>query len=370
MVKKSPAPFRQLFKYSGLFLLLFLLYLCVALVYATYTDFAPEEGAAELEIYPNGAAPLIEDSTLTFMSWNVGYGGLGKESDFFYNGAGFFFSGDHMVRSPRNLVEKNVAGSKQTLREYPADFYLLQEVDFASKRSYYIDQKNLFLQTLANYSHTSAVNFDVNYIPTPLFQPWKAYGEANSGLLTLSRYAPQAAERHQLPGKFSWPNRLFLLDRCLALHHYPIAGGKTLTLINLHNSAYDRSGTIKSQQMEYLKKLVLEEYEQGHYVVVGGDWNQCPPGFPFDTFRPGARKYTQSPNIAEDYMPEGWQWVFDPQVATIRSSAEIFSRDKTFTSLIDFFLISPNVEAVQVKGIDQGFDFSDHQGVLVELRLK
>lgn len=364
-----PSTSRTVFKYFSVLFLLFFFYIFGCLIYATSTDFAPEEGKMDIDIIKNDAATIVEDSTLTFLSWNVGYGGLGKESDFFYNGSGFFFSGDHMVRSPRNLVEKNMAGSSHTLKENKADFYFLQEVDFASKRSYYISQRELFLNNLPDYSHTSAINFDVNYVPTPLFQPWKAYGEANSGLMTFSRFAPQSAERHQLPGKFSWPNRLFLLDRCLALQRYPVAGGKTLTAINLHNSAYDRSGTIKSQQMEYLRKLILTEYEQGNYVVVGGDWNQCPPGFPFDTFRPGVKKFSQSPNIADDYMPAGWQWAYDPQVPTIRSSAEIYETGKTFISIIDFFLLSPNLEVIQVKGIDQDFDFSDHQGVRLEVKL-
>ena len=31
---------------------------------------------------------------------------------------------------------------------------------------------------------------------------------------------------------------------------------------------------------------MLEEYEKGNYIVVGGDWNQCPPDFKPNTFRP------------------------------------------------------------------------------------
>ena len=39
--------------------------------------------------------------------------------------------------------------------------------------------------------------------------------------------------------------------------------------------------------MEYLKKMLELEYSQGNYIVVGGDWNQCPPGFAYDALSKG-----------------------------------------------------------------------------------
>ncbi len=355
-------------KILGIFLFLFLFYICAVLLHATYTDFTPE-GISKLKIESNQAQASIQDSTLSFTSWNIGYAGLGKESDFFYNGGGFFTSGGKMVRSSKELVEKNIAGVRASIPKIKSDFMLFQEVDFNSCRSYHSNQQEMLQEGLDKYSCTSAVNFDVNRIPTPILEPWNIYGEANSGLNTFSRYLPREAERHQLPGKFSWPNSLFLLDRCLVLNRYPTDWGKDLVVVHIHNSAYDRDGKIKKVQMDYLKNLVLQEYELGNYIVVGGDWNQCPPGFNFDTFHPGTKKYSSNPNIDSDFLPADWTWVYDPSVPTIRNSAVIYETGKTFTSLIDFFLLSPNVKALNIKGLDQGFDFSDHQSIRMEVRL-
>ena len=86
-------------------------------------------------------------------------------------------------------------------------------------------------------------------------------------------------------------------------------------LINVHHSAYDADGSLKRQEMAYLKELLLAEYKKGHYVIVGGDWNQCPPYFPFDSFKPGETAGYQQLNIPSDYVPKDWLWAYDPRRA-------------------------------------------------------
>jgi hypothetical protein len=40
------------------------------------------------------------------------------------------------------------------------------------------------------------------------------------------------------------------------------------------------------------------------------------------------------------------------------------------TTVINFYLLSPNVQAQSVKTIDVGFAYSDHQPVIARMRLK
>jgi len=117
----------------------FMLYVLVLLVHGWLVDWQPED---ETVITPTQLAKqtLVEDSLLTFISWNVGYGGLGAESDFFYDDEGMWHSGSSMVRTPRPLVEKNISGALEFLKNTQADFFLLQEVDMASDRSHQIRQ--------------------------------------------------------------------------------------------------------------------------------------------------------------------------------------------------------------------------------------
>jgi endonuclease/exonuclease/phosphatase family metal-dependent hydrolase len=70
------------------------------------------------------------------------------------------------------------------------------------------------------------------------------------------------------------------------------------------------------------------------------------------------------------YMPEGWRWAYDPAVPTNRSIDAPYEKGRTPVSLIDFYLVSPNVRVVQVKALDQGFRSSDHQPVWMEVRFE
>lgn len=352
----------------GVLALILVTYFGGILLFGTVNDWEPEE-LLKIEPVKKAGKEVIEDSVLSFVIWNIGYGGLGAESNFFYDSGNMFTSGRRMVRTPEELVRKNVQGVEDFTDRTKSDFFLFQEVDLKSKRSYYIDEVERIAGQLPEYYAGFAANYRVRYAPIPLMEPWQAYGETYSGLATYSRWQPQTSLRYQLPGSFSWPTRIFQLDRCLALHRYPVAGGKELVVMNVHLSAYDADGSLKREQMKFLQELCLEEYKHGNYVVVGGDWNQVPPFFQFDAFMPGlAQGYTQY-NISADFLPKDWLWVYDPRVPTNRKTRDVYESGKTFVTLIDFFLISPNLKVKMVKGLDLDFQFSDHQPVYMEVEL-
>ena len=85
--------------------------------------------------------------------------------------------------------------------------------------------------------------------------------------------------------------------------------------------------------MAYMKAFLLAEYEKGNYVVVGGDWNQNPPGVSNDQMSiaagilPDPSRHPSQ--IDEKFMPENWQWVFDPLVPTSRSLVDVLDYGKT-----------------------------------------
>ena len=345
-----------------------LLYVAVVLIHGTTTDYQPAP-LLPVETTQTTEQSTIQDSVLSFTIWNIGYAGLGAESDFFYDGGGMLLSSGKMVRSSEELVEKNRAGALEFVKYIESDFFLLQEVDLEAKRSYYTNQFDLFADTLPSYSAAFALNYNASRVPLPLLEPWKAYGKVQSGLASYARFQPQESSRYQLPGDYAWPTRIFQLDRCALLQRYPLANGKELVVVNVHLSAFDKGGKLKKEQMGFLRKLLLEEYEKGHYVVVGGDWNQCPPFFPVYSFQPDAVGTLALLNIAPEFMPEDWRWAYDPRIPTNRSVANAYDSKKTFTTLIDFFLVSPNVKVLQVKGMRQDFQFSDHQPVWLQVEL-
>lgn len=353
----------------GALSLVAVLYILLVLIHGTLTDYQPEM-VESLPEHQTAEVDLITSDELSFVSWNVGFGGLGKESEFFYDANGSqLFSEGKMVQATKKMVEKNNRGIIEYISQNKADFFLLQEVDLSSKRSYYFNQFEALAEARPNFDAHFATNYKVGRVPIPVMEPWHVYGKTDSGLATYSRFKASSADRYQLPGTFGWPTRLFQLDRCIAIHRYPTDKAGDLVVMNIHHSAYDEGGVIKKQQMAFLKDLLIAEYAKGNYVIVGGDWNQCPPGFPFDHFMPGQTQgYTQI-NIPADYLPQDWTWAFDPNTPTNRKTHSSYTPGKTFVALIDFYLVSPNVEVLEVSGVDQGFDFSDHQPVKMRVRL-
>jgi endonuclease/exonuclease/phosphatase family metal-dependent hydrolase len=365
---KKRSLFRQLI--IGLLLLLGF-YLLGIFAYGWSGDWQPGPEPTALIPDQSASEKTLTDSVLTLVSWNVGYGGLGAESDFFYDDSGIWYSGSSMIRSPKNLVEKNLNGVLEFLdrNKDSVDFFLLQEADIVSDRSYNIRQYEAYQKSLPGFAADFAVNYKCDRVPVPLLEPWNAYGAVLSGLASFSRYPPAEATRHQLPGHYPMPDRMFQLDRCAALHRFPAPGGKDLVVINLHNSAYDPGDKIKAIQLPYLRDLALAEFAKGNFVVLGGDWNQCPPHFRFDTFMPGNTQGYLQGNLPPDFFPEDWTFAYDPTVPTNRKVRDPYLKGKTFETLIDFFLVSPNLKLTAVHGIDQGFQFSDHQPVMITITL-
>ncbi len=350
---------KMILKFILLLVLMALIYVVGTIIYGTITDFDPKE-QTEVKFVGNADSNIDIDS-ITLFIWNIGYAGLGKESD-------FFFDGGNMVRSKKEWVEKNFEGIKNTIQQWnKADFILLQEVEIASRRSYNIKEFDELSKLMPEHNVGIGINYDVKYIPIPLLNPM---GKVKSGIMSLSKAKPIQSTRYSFPGNFSWPKRIFFLDRCFLLTRYSLSNGKELVVINTHNSAYD-DGSLKKQQMDYLKSYLLGEYEKGNYVIVGGDWNQCPPEFGNCTEGlevSGIENYHQS-NIDSNYIGLNWKWVYDIDVATNRKLVRPYDPNKTFTTIIDFYLVSPNIQVKQVEGVEMNFEYSDHQPVKMVVKL-
>ena len=326
------------------------------IVTAVITDYKPAE---TVEIYKGKANFSVPDSLqFDIMLWNIGYCGLDASMDFFYDG------GTH-VRPDKKNVTENLEAVLSFLKDHQdVDFFLIQEVDKDSKRSYHINEYDSIHSALNNYDAFFGKNYDVFFVPTP---PTEPYGEVLSGLMTLTKFSPEEVIRHQFPGNYAFPKGLFMLDRCFLVSRIPVSNGKQLLIINTHNSAYD-DGSLRAGQMKYLKKFLEAEYAKGNYVLVGGDWNQCPPGlepeisgYKFDT-----QDYVP---ISKDYMPADWKWVYANNVPTNRRVATPYDKSTTPTTVIDFFLVSPNIENISIENIDLDFQHSDHQPVKASFHL-
>ncbi len=329
------------------------IYVAGVLVYGTVTDYNPPDLMA---ITPVGEAAGSADSLFTFVTWNIGYTGQGARADFFYDGGKQVIASDADVTAYRDGITQFLSS------ETDVDVFFLQEVDSSARRSYYVNQPAHFLAEMPDYLYAFASNYRVQFVPMPLFNPM---GKVISGLSTFSRLPADGFERHAFDTQFSWPTRIFFLDRCFLTHRTPLSNGRDLVCINTHCSAYDTSGTMVSREIERIMSFAEAEYQKGNYIVIGGDWNQCPPGYtPLDT----NLSYNEH-ILRDDQLPQGWRWEADINVYTNRKLSTPYN-SSSYKSVIDHFVVSPNLETVLIEGIDLDFAFSDHQPVKLTVKLK
>jgi len=343
-------------------LILILAVLCLLagiLIHGTLTNYKPDEKLSlSVNRSSSGKISSSVPSEINLAIWNIGYCGLGKEMDFFYDGGS-------RVYGPKAWAKRNLEGIVNEIESWnDQDFILLQEVDINSTRSYKVNQQEAISSVLSSYENSHAINYKVSFLPFPFNKPLR---KVLSGLLSFNQHSSIENTRYQFPGNYAWPKSNYLLDRCFLLQRFKTVNEKELVIINTHNSAYD-DGSLKQQQMDYLKKVLIEEEEKGNYIIVGGDWNQIPADFNPNTFKKADDEYFQS-KVSADYMP-GWTWAYDKKVPTNRKLHKPYNPETTFTTVIDYFLVSPNIDVKEVKGKNLDFQHSDHQPVFLKANLK
>lgn len=351
---------RILFKSLLTLVVVAIIAVIAVLLWLTMTEYKP----ADVEtLTVNVGARHEEAQTGTrykLVTLNTGYGGLGRDEDFFMDG------GKNVQPGSQAEVEENLSGLLSALSLQDADIYFLQETDTNSKRSYYMDESEYFARGLSMGS-AFAYNYRSEFVPFP----WPPIGKVESGLTTLNNLAVTDATRESLPVPFSWPVRLANLKRCLLVERVPIAGDThSLVLVNLHLEAFSSEDSRK-KQMEQLVTLMKAERNNGNYVIVGGDFNQNFPG--------ALEKYPLPENpawapgsLSEEELPSGFSYHYDLSVPSCRALDKPYdgNRNDLTAYVIDGFIVSDNVKVNSLETIDLNFRNSDHQPVAMEFTLQ
>lgn len=294
--------------------------------------------------------------TLRLLTWNVGYAGTGAQEDFFLAG------GKNVLAKDKRSVLQHLGNINAFLRQIPEDLYLIEEVDSPSTRTYGVNERQVIAAGMDTCCSSYALNHNVLFIPYPKLKP---LGQVRSGMLALGRLRPADAKRIQLQGAFPWPDRAFQMERCLLVWKLPRRDGRSWTIIQLHLEAWD-AGNIREAELAQLRELALQEYNEGNYVVLGGDWNAILPGLRLDEFTsrsPAANTILLDP----DFLPPGWTWGVDRSRPTNRSVESPYDPRKNYFTVIDGFVVSPNVRIDSVRTIPLNFQDSDHEPVQIEV---
>lgn len=324
------------------------------------TEFKPKDIENSIVISKTESYALDKNNEIKLLSWNIGYAGLGKEADFFMDG------GKGVRSAKKSKVAEHLGNISETIDndKFRSDIYFLQEVDQNSDRSYRINE----VERLARQNTYFAKNYSCLFVPFP-FPP---IGKVNSGLMTSTKFEVSKSERYSLPVPFKWPVRLANLKRCLLVDRIPLKDSdKELVAINLHLEAYD-SGEGKIAQRDMLIDILKKEYDKGNYVIAGGDFNQSFPNTKqkYPLVKPDL---WDAGELTDDMLPEEFSYAYDDSVPTCRLNNQPYNPDdkeNTQHYVIDGFMISPNIEIVEVKTIDMGFEDSDHNPVSLRIKLK
>ena len=298
----------------------------------------------------------------TILSYNIGFGAYSPDYTFFMDG------GKSSWAESKESVLKLVNGSGDFVLSNDPDFVLFQEVDCDSTRSYHVDQTKILAEKFPEYDSTYALNYDSPFLLYPILEP---HGASKAGVLTLSRFRISSCERRSLPISESL-SKYIDLDRCYSVNRLPLKNGKELVLINLHLSAYGSSEEVRAGQTAMLREEMQKEYEAGNYVIAGGDFNH---DLKLETDDPAlfwAHFYDRN------LLPEHFSFAMDGLGSekkqalsnTCRDAGVVYDPETAYTVTVDGFIISDNIKCTYYENLENNYEFSDHNPVLMKFVLE
>ncbi len=221
----------------------------------------------ELKAY---APPAARSDVFTVMTYNVGYlSGM---------------SNNQAVAPDPALYAANLKQVERVMQALQPDVVGLQEVDFSSHRSQYVDQLDALAQAGGFAYGAKAVNWDKRYVPFP-YWPYEAqFGSILSGQAVLSRHPILSHGRIALerPAATPFYYDAFYLDRLVQTTLIDL--GRPVMVMNVHLEAFDQSS--RENQARYVRAL-YEQYRVQYPVLIIGDFNSVPPSASRKTGFPG-----------------------------------------------------------------------------------
>lgn len=250
---------------------------------------------------------------------------------------------------PRSKLHftSGITAVTRTIQENQIDIAAVQEIDFFSKKSHFIDQYLKIKEKLSYYA-AKVVCWNQLFLPFPYHRPW---GRVNSGGAVFSKYPLKEVEN----ALFDAPSDMFFLKRFFYLNRYIqvlkiIINDREEYIFNLHLEAFDFKS--KVEQILALKKLI-NKYQP---LLVMGDLNTIPEGFNLKV----DIDYSDDPAV--ELLP-----------AVMKDYQDIFGDKLTFPAgkencRLDYIWVKKGIKA-QVVDLNILFNPSDHQPLALELEL-
>lgn len=344
MATKTKPRRRLGWRIAGALILLLIAYVAVAVMGSR-----SQVPVASVTTPPASAdLPNALPSTITLTTWNVGFGGLGKEGDAISDG------GKRFIPESGEYVQKNVDGIVATIKTFDNHVLLLQEVSRHSLMSWWRPLYDSIAAILPKRQITFRPDIGTWGFPFPL--------AIDHGTVVALEANPRNVEIVPLPLD---PEPIVgVIKRLYSLQvvRVPIEGKSSdWVIVNLHLSPFDEGGVLRREQIAATMAFASAEYAKGNHVVLGGDWNTVlyDPKLPSTTPQ---ELLTWVVDFPREQLPEGWMIVAGAG-DTVRTTDKPYVEGENYRTGIDGFIVSPNVTAESVSVLDTKYEFSDHMPV-------
>lgn len=319
----------------------------VAFVFYANRRLRPLSGDIPLSLPPH-SLPEAGDS-LSVLSWNIGYAGLGEDADLIID------AGRSLRALPRTQITKAAQEIAHWLGARQTDVICLQENANAGFLTRQVRVRSLIEAALKG--RAQAFWSDMKGICVPAFL------RIDHGMSIHARLNVHSCTTCDLPQDDSYYFGLLKKHYGALVTRIPRQdGAPDWVVINLHLSAFDAGGHMRQRQLTRLLDYAQEQYEQGHPVVMAGDWNMRLVATDF-AHAPRRDDRAWAMDFPRAALPAGWQLAVDPATPTVRALEKPFRKGRTYTTILDGFVYAPNVSLVEVATADLGFAHADHQPV-------
>ena len=342
---------------------IFLVLLLIVAGYAAYVFIAynrlPDN--LTLDVSGNASDSVQTETEYSVLSFNIGFGAYEPDYSFFMDG------GTQSWAWSKERLLKNMDAIQSFLASTNADFYLLQEVDEKSTRTYKVNERAMIEESFAasNLDNVFARNWNSPFLFYPFTQP---HGKSVTGILTASRFDITSSLRRSLPIEDS-VMKIVDLDRCYSVSRVSVKNGRELVLYNVHLSAYTSDGSIATEQLRLLLNDMTLEYEKGNYAICGGDFNKDLLGDSSLYFGISGQAYSWAqPVPVELFNDLPLTLVAGTNVPSCRV-AEAPYNPQQFVLTLDGFITSDNVQVLDITVVDTAFTYSDHNPTLLTFTL-
>ncbi len=346
----------KILKVIGTVLVACLLFILINGTVNSLSIYSPKfEEQLDVTVLNNKSKAELE-SGAKILTFHTSHAALGSESD-------ATAEGGRGGRADTDAVLKNARGIAELVNLSKADIVLLQDVDIDSYRSHYVDEVSYYTQS-GGFNYSYSINRRLK--STSFLPPYK---KLTSGSLTLSSAQIISSKRVSLPyfkEKYSQPR----LSSSMLISEFAVKGGKKLYVINFELGKYLKTAEHK-EQVSALISYAQTLYESGHYVLLGGSFNRQIEGT--NARYPLSSRNAFTPKTLEvNEIPPKWSICYDDSVPTARILNAPFNRnaEEKQVYVSDGFVLSPNLSAKYTVTVDQGFEYSAHNPVLLEIEFK